>query len=433
MPVPADFDREGAIKRSSDMMLNGWRMLANMCPICNSALMSKNKVWRCPGCNMDVVFAADAAASGKYTDAPPAEVDPEPNVMPFSSLEEMKKEYDAKNKKRNAISALLGERMLAGWIMLSQVCENDACAGTPLLCKASDRDHMECVGCGMVYIDDEECESNKKESSLEITQSSSSAPSLSLSSSSPAGAQASVSTAARPSSLLDDAPILNIFQEKDEDDASKLLGAKLLQGWALLEQCCTAGGKYSATGCGLPLMRDKSGKVQCVVCDFAAAANKRDTGFASAPAPPSSAVAATKISSSEPSKTRFQDLQSLSDDDEDDDGFEGADDNLVFSAYAQQRLAKGRNADAPDARAPAPLGGAPATLLSSASATSRGAGAGASAGAGAALLHVSKIVEDKLVFAAAALEHSDISDGRTEALASLVMKLAQALKAVREV
>jgi hypothetical protein len=34
------------------------------------------------------------------------------------SYEEMKKEYDRKNKSRNIISDKLGERMLAGWTLL---------------------------------------------------------------------------------------------------------------------------------------------------------------------------------------------------------------------------------------------------------------------------------------------------------------------------
>ena len=57
----------------------------------------------------------------------------EDSVSAPSSLEEMKKEYDLKHRRREEVSAKMGEKMLAGWTMLAQTCTNPACAGTPLM------------------------------------------------------------------------------------------------------------------------------------------------------------------------------------------------------------------------------------------------------------------------------------------------------------
>ena len=48
------------IKRTSDLLLSGWKMLSNHCPICSSPLLSKDNAMRCPGCNVPVVMENDA-------------------------------------------------------------------------------------------------------------------------------------------------------------------------------------------------------------------------------------------------------------------------------------------------------------------------------------------------------------------------------------
>lgn len=49
-------------------------------------------------------------------------------------------------------------------------------------------------------------------------------------------------------------------EQSNGGTASATLAEKLLQGWAMLSTTCPA------TGCHSPLMRDKSGKEQCVSC-----------------------------------------------------------------------------------------------------------------------------------------------------------------------
>ena len=106
-------------------------------------------------------------------------------------------------------------------------------------------------------------------------------------------------------------------------DPSELLSVKMLQGWALLEQCCQ---KESCAG--VPLVRDKEGVVQCVVCGIdGKGRDSSPTHRSNAPKP--AAAASTAV--------RFADLDDEDDDDEDED-FDAADDNVAFSDYAAKRI-----------------------------------------------------------------------------------------------
>jgi hypothetical protein len=51
------------------------------------------------------------------------------------SLVEAKKEWDLSRKKRDQISAKLGERMLEGWALLGDECPNETCLRTTLMRK----------------------------------------------------------------------------------------------------------------------------------------------------------------------------------------------------------------------------------------------------------------------------------------------------------
>ena len=48
-------NRTDSIKRTSDFLLKGWRLLNTNCPICNTALLSHGDKLFCPGCNLDVL------------------------------------------------------------------------------------------------------------------------------------------------------------------------------------------------------------------------------------------------------------------------------------------------------------------------------------------------------------------------------------------
>ena len=49
-------------------------------------------------------------------------------------------------------------------------------------------------------------------------------------------------------------------EDVDDNDPSEALAAKLLQGWAMLDEVCS----YEDCSGNVPLMRDKRGQVDCI-------------------------------------------------------------------------------------------------------------------------------------------------------------------------
>ena len=450
MPIDANH-REVAIKRTSEMMLSGWKLLAKLCPICTSALMSKGNQMHCPGCNSDVFTEEEARISGKLNGSASqvralsspisdestqndSNSDYESEAKGFTSLEEMKREYDRKNKARDAVSAKLGERMLSGWIMLNRACEKEGCWSTPLMCKSSNREHMECVSCGTVYKEGEEKEADSQSSSQAQPKT---APTI------------QPATALDPSASrldLNDAPILNLFEKSQTDvrkrDPSELIAAKLLQGWAMLEQACSED--------GVPLMRDKEGCVQCVVCRMRT--SDRSSAAAEAVTQPLSnklTSKSTKLSrhihsnqakSLQHMRARFIEsdeeevLNSPSEGSEESDGSvatEDADDEQkVFSQYAAKRLASLKNASEKGEKLPKP------PLLHTKNPGSSSAGAEGSSyhtrnHRHPDLQYVSNVLKKQLRNATDQLQDKLTVDvEHCTAVAVLIEKLAQALKSV---
>jgi len=398
---------------------------------------------------MDVMFEQDARESGRFPDLPlnvnvqiptPRAIptaqykeydeyeSPEMEVKGFTSLEEMKKEYDKKNKARDAISAKLGERMLSGWIMLNRVCENDQCSSTPLMCKSSDKAHMECVACGTVWTEDESGDLVSTAAAFAAQPKAAPAP---VSLRTPASSADSASTALDSHfSRLNqsDAPILNLFQRSDPNAPSELLAAKMLKGWALLEQCC------QKDGCvGIPLMRDKAGVVQCVVCG-----NNKAQADSTATRSTSSSAAAKPAAAPVSSAVRFSTDLDESDDDEED--FDDADDNMAFSGYASRRLATLKSASsassAQGSALPPPPSQAQLSPAESAKApyttkiaSQSNLNVNNNQETEHSLQFVSSVLKSQMRHAATGLENAG-GVRQASALAELITKLAVALKAV---
>ena len=274
--------KEGAIGRTGKYLLQGWAMMSTLCPICNSALLQLKKTGEihCPGCDMPVVTQGAVAENpSKYSNvaspiqsAPPqplAETKGEDNVQPFHSLEEMKREYDARRKGRSQdVSGLLGERMLNGWTLMGASCEVIECNGTPLMSKPRS-DLMECVKCSTVYKEGPDGEivsvsqssPSPAKSERRDTRSGSVSEYESLAPPAPEGSSMSLSWK-RPGSLdMHDAPTLS-FARKSEKDASAQIAQKLLVGWALLDEMC----KNDLCDSSAPVMRDKEGIKHCLEC-----------------------------------------------------------------------------------------------------------------------------------------------------------------------
>lgn len=139
--------RDEAVKRTGSMLLEGWKMLATLCPICNSALLQKADSMRCPACNLPIVQANETNISSFTTTAPAGyngvsstiNDDSEKHAYAseekysHQSLEEAKKEYDKSRSRQNLVSNKIGEKLLLGWTLLSAECPRPTCQGVPLM------------------------------------------------------------------------------------------------------------------------------------------------------------------------------------------------------------------------------------------------------------------------------------------------------------
>ena len=174
--------RTEAIKRAGDMLLSGWKLLSASCPICFSALLSKNSLMRCPSCDLPVMSEGSAAAAAaaaatittptKSTSVMSAiaaessssyenisasnsstrfEYIAESKSTYYESLEEEKKKYDVRNANMTLVSKKIGEKLLTGWTMLSTSCPQTGCQGTPLMDSPEGDVKMLCVACDQTY------------------------------------------------------------------------------------------------------------------------------------------------------------------------------------------------------------------------------------------------------------------------------------------
>lgn len=253
------------------MMLSGWKLLNEHCPICHTALLSKNQRRRCPSCDLPVVLESDHRNENFSSSAPLAlnssvEFDNDDNKHysvndsgSFASLEDAKKEYDTKNKYLNNISNKLGEKMLCGWTLLNSVCPRDCCGGTPLM-RLADKP-MLCVACDTEYLPSDLDGPLMAPSKIQLSNQfgATNATECNLRSDS-----SIVKCDVDNSFFLDtkNAPILDMHSFSSSiDDASSKLSKKMLQGWVLLNQCCVSKNCFGS----VPLMKDLKGEVSYCV------------------------------------------------------------------------------------------------------------------------------------------------------------------------
>uniref|UniRef100_A0A7S3M3I0 Uncharacterized protein n=1 Tax=Spumella elongata TaxID=89044 RepID=A0A7S3M3I0_9STRA len=296
-----------SIKRTGDMLLSGWKLLNSACPICNTALLSKGELLRCPTCDLAVVKESDQQKyTNEQTNVPnpskiaEAKFEIEDDYYQyatgvpakFESLNEAKKLYDQQNKKMNQVSDKLGAKMLAGFSMLSTVCPNEECRGTPLCRQGSGP--MVCVCCDSEFkvsslgdliptlktASASEAFNGKVTAASVQSVSAVSAPAATTPSFSAPARVNLVATADEilPASEADNAfflnmqnaPILDLssFARESENDCSSKIARKLMLGWALLDKCCAQKGCKGE----VPLMRDLQGMERCVQCGFPDAA-----------------------------------------------------------------------------------------------------------------------------------------------------------------
>lgn len=269
------------IDRTGALMLKGWKLLAISCPICHTTLLSsKEGQMRCPGCDLPVVVeneinrseipknpAATETKTKEILEIQEEEEEDKDQPLP-SSYEELRRQYQEKNRKSDLISNKLGEKLLQGWTMLADSCPFDnTCGGTPLM-KDPATDKIHCLSCGKEYLYDRNGELIDK--SL-VSSANNNITNKNISS----NVVASESTKERLEELKiidktfeeeEDEALLNLDLEepprflnfaKHTEDSSWKISQKLLLGWAMLDECCKTQKCKGST----PLLKDLKGKV----------------------------------------------------------------------------------------------------------------------------------------------------------------------------
>ena len=130
---------------------------------------------------------------------------------------------------------------------------------------------------------------------------------------------------------ISNAPILK--HALQDDDPSNLISKKMLQGYTLIDAICD---NASCSG-SIPLLRDKNGKLFCVVCD-------------------------DNTNKPKEQKMDIDKVRRTSSDDDSSNSFDDADDEVAYSEYTKRRLAGGSkmpNFNAPSVAPSVPFGQAP--------------------------------------------------------------------------
>jgi uncharacterized Zn finger protein (UPF0148 family) len=239
------------VKRTGDLLLGGWKMLSIGCPLCHTALMEKQSKRCCPSCNLPVYYEHETPSIPPPSTPPSTPATTNETVMKsedkqtkFQSLEEEKKRYDKQRQSNQQIvSSRIGEKLLSGWTLLAKECQT---CGTPLM---SLNDTKYCVSC------DCNPEEQLKQTSSGIAEQKTTLP---------LGPKTETDLTAS-ARLLTEIPMLpeendeeeNIFGPVDRasqdliEEASQLIGEKLLLGWTLLDDVCEG-----ACAGNVPLMRN---------------------------------------------------------------------------------------------------------------------------------------------------------------------------------
>lgn len=116
---------------------------------------------------------------------------------------------------------------------------------------------------------------------------------------------------------ISNAPILK--HALQDDDPSNLISKKMLQGYTLIDSIC---GNPSCSG-NIPLLRDKNGKLFCVLCDD------------------DNTIKPNKPIINNEEKIIVDKIGRTSSDDYSSNSFDDADDEIAYSEYMKSRLKGG--------------------------------------------------------------------------------------------
>eukprot|EP00698_Gefionella_okellyi_P023991 TRINITY_DN8350_c0_g1_i1.p1 TRINITY_DN8350_c0_g1~~TRINITY_DN8350_c0_g1_i1.p1 ORF type:complete len:286 (-),score=65.24 TRINITY_DN8350_c0_g1_i1:49-858(-) len=160
------------VKGLSQKILQGWSMLADSCSSCNVPLVKSRDGAQitCVGCktNFDNQLqplpaspkpgtpkaATPKAATPKAAPPPfpsPRKIEPE---QPIPDVVEQHEEAPVYKRKSDNVSAAMGQYLLKGWTMLSDVCPNPDC-NVPLMRERGSK-RMLCVSCEQWVVREED-------------------------------------------------------------------------------------------------------------------------------------------------------------------------------------------------------------------------------------------------------------------------------------
>ncbi|KAL1918534.1 uncharacterized protein VTP21DRAFT_3194 [Calcarisporiella thermophila] len=155
-------------------------------------------------------------------------------------------------KSHDSITASIGQYLLKGWILTDVVCSTPNC-GVPLMRSFNDKDKYICVRCSTDSVPP------SKSSPANITNDQVSASFVHNNNEEMIGdRELEYEIANEKAKIIEDE---KQARREQSEKATKLIGEKMLQGWALLNDSC-----INETCYGIPLLRNREKRCMCVVC-----------------------------------------------------------------------------------------------------------------------------------------------------------------------
>ncbi|CAB1116663.1 unnamed protein product [Ectocarpus sp. CCAP 1310/34] len=357
--------RAAAEAAMGEKLLQGWTMLADECHTagcCFPLMRDRGRVTRCVACDGIATAAAKdgldyGLAAGQFegltsTAAPASTVSaPKPPADSSSSSSSTaartepvmsEEQFAAVRKKRDALSVSLGRYMLQGWSLSDKTCPREGCEpGTPLL-KDRSTGVFYCAGCDTRgtcegeaggLVDESSTDSGamarlplKRDSSGERSRGPPRVDEDGPGLPNPSSAKTKTPEVESEYEVAERARLRKQAAREQSSDgvSSATLAQRLLQGWAMLSTTCPV------PECHNPLMRDRTGREQCVSCrrgSAPAAAWKQGTAAAVA------AAAAVPVQAA----GDFAGEKETENDDEEDEAMMG---DGVERIYSERRMAE---------------------------------------------------------------------------------------------
>ena len=114
----SSLDRALVAKRIGLLMQEGWRMMAVICPICNTCLMQKQPDMRCPGCDVPVLMQAASSSNSSSAASASASASYE-NDHAYEDIVDDEEDDDIESSTSSSVAAAYEKAKLSGTGMSS--------------------------------------------------------------------------------------------------------------------------------------------------------------------------------------------------------------------------------------------------------------------------------------------------------------------------